>query len=1780
MKRRYKIKNRLKLTIILLVVFAVVSSGLGGLFALTGLFGGSGSESSDLTRGLVGHWSMDDAGGVLVKDQSGQGNDGMINDGGSGNPVAYWDFDDGSGTTATDKIGSYNGTLAGPTWTQNGKAGGALAFDGVDDYVSITPTTLLGSAFSISAWVKISNNSLQTFFSQGITDFYIEGTLKLQTNSAGTKTIVSAGVFPLNQWVFITVTKAGNSAGQTKLYINAVQDDDASATDAPNTGTTRIGNESVNGRFVNGQIDDVRVYNYARAAAQVKTDYLESYKSKWVPGVADVAGQGAGTALEFDGKDDYVEVPDNSTLNASSFSTAFWVYKVKEPDDYDHVVDKYKNPATRQGWSVGFTPSATLNPRGLYFSVWNTLGNEKSNAALAKTLAVGVWRFYSYTFDGSTLTYYEDGISLGTVSMGGTTFQASSNPLTMGALANGVSNHAPIKVDDVRYYNRAISAEEVRRLYNGRGPVARWTFDEGSGDTAYDSAGSNDGDLAGSGGTCPGAAACPTWSTDNAPAVSGGSLSFDGTDDYVDVGDSSTLKPLTAMTVSGWVRPDSITSYGIMVRPVAVVNDYYWVQWNSTETYFYGAVALSDDTDVRANFPANTPVLSQWTHIVMTYAAGDRLRLYANGIEVAQSATSALNINNAWSNTKIGGGAGGGSGFFDGLIDDVRIYDYARTPDQVRLDYNAGLAARFGGTPDLKSGLVGQWKFDEMTGTSAQDSSGNGSTGTLANSPRWAQGNTASQGLSGGGGAVSFDGANDYVNVGNNSILNITGDLTLSAWFKATALGGYHEIISKFDGGAGTTYPYEFRITDTGALQYCHGNGVSGPCKNTTATVSAGAWYHVVAVRSGSTISFYINGILDSNQALADSPQSDTTNNVWIGWRNDSWSNGKAHGLIDDVRVYNRAITAEEIRYLYNNNGPIAHWKLDEGSGATAYDSVGSNDGTLTNMEVADWVTGKFGAALDFDGSNEYITRADQGSTDPLRVSGAITVGVWIKPDTLSGIDHVVNKEQGTGGYVLGTTGSNIYVAYSSGTEIEITGSGTLLTGQWQYISFTYDGANIRTYINGVLDKVTAKTGYATSGQPFVIGSDNDGGVSAPFDGLIDDVRLYNYARTAEQVRADYNAGLAAKFGGTPDLQRGLVGYWDFDESAGSLAQDRSGNDNDGMFNDGGSGNPVSYWDLEDGTGQSATDRIGSNNGTLGASSSASTDDPAWTSGGRIGKALEFDGVADYLYIPTSSTTQITGSLSVAFWAKRATGSTGGSLVIKESTGGSGDYWVNNPGTGTISCASNGGWGSASTGVAMEQNQWYHIAFTIATNSLKCYVNGELKATDTDTNGEDGVGTATSIFWGRNITGNAFFRGFLDDMRLYNYVLTDESVKRIYQESATSKRAQGVVQSTSYHGLSGGGNAMSFDGKDDFVEMTDSTSLRPTSISVSAWINLSSPSTNQTIVTKTYSDTRHSYDLRTYNGNIEFQILQADGNTESVAQKTAPSFGSWYHVVGTYDGTTVRIYVDGVAGTPTSITTTIPYAARTAQIGASYYNGLVALFKGTIDDVRIYNRALTAEEVRYLYNNNGPIAHWKLDENAGTTAYDSAGSNDGTLTNMEAADWVVGKFGSAVDLDGSDEYVTIADSTGSVLDASSAITLSSWIMPTAIPAQFKQIVRKESAYVLELTSDHKPQFNFWSGTALQTAVTGSDAVQIGQWYHLAATYNGSISRLFVNGVLVSEKTNSGSIDTNNSALQFGIRNGTDLQFTGRIDDVKIYNYARTTEQIRADYNAGKSLYFR
>ncbi|NOT57245.1 MAG: hypothetical protein HOP18_21795 [Deltaproteobacteria bacterium] len=202
----------------------------------------------------------------------------------------------------------------------------------------------------------------------------------------------------------------------------------------------------------------------------------------------------------------------------------------------------------------------------------------------------------------------------------------------------------------------------------------------------------------------------------------------------------------------------------------------------------------------------------------------------------------------------------------------------------------------------------------------------------------------------------------------------------------------------------------------------------------------------------------------------------------------------------------------------------------------------------------------------------------------------------------------------------------------------------------------------------------------------------------------------------------------------------------------------------------------------------------------------------------------------------------------------------------------------------------------------------------------------------------------------------------------------------------------------------------------------------------------------------------------------------------------------------------------------------------------------------------------------------GLVAAYSFGAGSGSTTRDSSGwNNTGTIS---GATWTTsGKFGTALSFDGVNDRVTVNDATS--LDLTTGMTLEAWVYPTAPMRGWRGIVQKEGAggnvYYLHANSlQNRPATGMRIGSERQ--LQGTTQVPLNTWTHLAATYDGATQRLYVNGVLVASRAQTGSIAGSGSPLRIGGNSVWGEYFQGRIDEVRIYNRALTAAQITTDMN--------
>ena len=228
--------------------------------------------------------------------------------------------------------------------------------------------------------------------------------------------------------------------------------------------------------------------------------------------------------------------------------------------------------------------------------------------------------------------------------------------------------------------------------------------------------------------------------------------------------------------------------------------------------------------------------------------------------------------------------------------------------------------------------------------------------------------------------------------------------------------------------------------------------------------------------------------------------------------------------------LHSRFVLPANVWYDVQDNlgyGLVACWKLDEGSGTTAYDvSAADHHGTLTGMDPAtDWVTGKIGGALDFDGSNDCVLLGDS-----LELVDYISISAWVNPSSI-GIDRQIISDGYNGSitqWEFKTTSADGKVSFRHWApgEVGVQSIQTLTAGIWTHLVGIYDGKKWKIYWDGSLDNEITDGGPVAANRNLYIGAvDINGSPGQFWVGVIDDVRVYDRPLNAAEVKALYEMG-------------------------------------------------------------------------------------------------------------------------------------------------------------------------------------------------------------------------------------------------------------------------------------------------------------------------------------------------------------------------------------------------------------------------------------------------------------------------------------------------------------------------------------------------------------------------------------------------------------------------------------------------------------------------------
>ncbi len=639
--------------------------------------------------------------------------------------------------------------------------------------------------------------------------------------------------------------------------------------------------------------------------------------------------------------------------------------------------------------------------------------------------------------------------------------------------------------------------------------------------------------------------------------------------------------------------------------------------------------------------------------------------------------------------------------------------------------------------------------------------------------------------------------------------------------------------------------------------------------------------------------------------------------------------------------------------------GLIGHWQLNEGNGLTAVDSSpAGDDGRLHNMNPAnDWVTGVEGTALDFDGANDYVQT-------PVTVSKTFTWAVWIKMDTQSGFDSILTIPNSGGArdrsfLLMDMRGQNLSMwarGELGGHNLGVTG---LQIGTWYHVVLVREGDNqsagYKGYLNGALRGSRRSRSWGSIDPIRIAG--RQGALNQSFDGQIDEVRIYNRALSAEEVAQLY------------DLHKppGLKGHWPLDETSGLVASDVSGSLHHGAV--------------------------------LG--------NETWTKRCNDGGAYAMDGQDDSIVVSYDNDFDFQGAgrkFSASAWINLQSLQNDAGLIgrwrsekesqwlLRYNATNKSIQWLVRQEDGAVRMAE-------SSVNSIRQNVWMHVLGNADGSTLQVFIDGQSSGTSDAYASLADIGDQVDVELGveRSGTGSvAWFGGQMDDVRIYDKDLSQGEISIIAgallgvwrlddASGSTAADASGLGN----HGALGGGpvwtsgqidGGLYFDGRNDFVQTPVTVGKEFT---WSLWMQMDSQNGYDSLLTIPNSggaaDANYML-LGMLGPNLSLWARDGVGNQTLGIRGLARD--TWHHITFVRAGDNMN---DGYRGYLNGVFTG-SYRSRTwnsadpVRIGGRL-GVLSQTFHGTIDEVRIYNRALCDDEIAQLPGGDVPkglrIIRWQ-----------------------------------------------------------------------------------------------------------------------------------------------------------------------------------------------------------
>ena len=518
--------------------------------------------------------------------------------------------------------------------------------------------------------------------------------------------------------------------------------------------------------------------------------------------------------------------------------------------------------------------------------------------------------------------------------------------------------------------------------------------------------------------------------------------------------------------------------------------------------------------------------------------------------------------------------------------------------------------------------------------------------------------------------------------------------------------------------------------------------------------------------------------------------------------------------------------------------------------------------------------------------------------------------------------------------------------------------------------------------------------------------------------------------------------------------------------------------------------------------------------------------------------------------------------------------------------------------------------------ITIPDNTWTHIVVSVdfpnmtTNSSIKMYINGT-----EDTSLTDGIGYAfqenstynTSI--GGSWAGSAgrLFEGSIDQVRIFNKALDSTEVGTLYAETACvytgttqshlfgcianynfdgdAKESMGV---TAYDGTETNityefgrfGTAAVFNGSNSYITVPTLSGFTNYNFTMSFWFNSTSTAAQYFMDFRNPIYMEFGYDLGSGAYNNTYSFIIYTGSQYAVHSSANLRDGNWHHIAVTYDGVTLKMYIDNDTPITSTINDNTQYAHSAGnKIGASATGSSVT--DGKIDQVRIFNTALSASNVEYLFNDekqayitknasdpfgdSSELAFYKMENNAA----DSTGSNTGTNygTTFTTTDALIGTYSASFDGNDSIQINTFSGFTNY------NFTMSVWINTTDTLAYYVSL--RDPIYITlgSVYSGNSVGMGIYDGSnPYYINNTAMQSLDDGNWHHVVLTHDGTNLKGYIDGSIIanvsSGTTTQYSQGTNYNRIGMrGDGNSSTYNYTGLVDQLRLFNRALEGDEV-------------